>query len=107
VPAIDPRRLRPSELAKLLNSTPLGTVIDGWQLYRHGVRAGYRIGDGKRVDLFRYVAWLVHVRHEPKPRPEGDPYEALNERAPARNAALSLAGRDSGWLLVVVNLERR
>ena len=54
---IDPRRLRPSELAKLLNSTPLGTVLDERQLYRHRVRAGYRIGEGKHVDLFRYIAW--------------------------------------------------
>lgn len=37
---IDPRKLRPSELARLLNSTPLGTVIDERQLYRHRVRAG-------------------------------------------------------------------
>ena len=63
---IDPRRLRPSELARLLNSTPLGTVIDERQLYRHRTRAGYRVGDGKHVDLFRYTAWLVSVRHEPK-----------------------------------------
>ena len=53
---IDPRNLRPSELARLLNSTPLGTVIDERQVYRHRVQAGYRIGDGNRVDLFRYVA---------------------------------------------------
>ena len=104
---IDPRNLRPSELAKLLNSTPLGTVIDERQLYRHRMRVGYRIGDGKRVDLFRYVAWLVHVRHEPKPKPEGDPYDALKERARARNAALSLAGRDIGELPSVVSPERK
>ena len=104
---IDPRNLRPSELAKLLNSTPLGTVIDERQLYRHRMRAGYRIGDGKRLDLFRYVAWLVHVRHEPKPEPEGDPYGALKERARARNAALSLAGRDIGDLPEVVSLTRK
>ena len=53
---IDPRNLRPSELARLLNSTPLGTVIDEQQLYRHRMQAGFRIGDGKRIDLFRYVA---------------------------------------------------
>jgi hypothetical protein len=40
------------------------------------------------VDLFRYVAWLVEIRHAPKPEPEGDPYENLKERARARNAAL-------------------
>jgi len=104
---IDPRRLRPSELARLLNSTPLGTVIDERQLYRHRVRGGYRIGDGKHLDLFRYVAWLVHVRRESRAQPEGDPYEALKERARARNAALSLAGRDIGELPAVVNPERK
>jgi len=92
--ASDPRRLRPSELCRLLNSTPLGEVINERQLYRHRTRAGFRVGDGKHVDLFRYVAWLVRVRHEPKPEREGDPYEALKERARARNAALSLAGRN-------------
>jgi hypothetical protein len=33
--AIDPRKLRPADLAKLLNSTRLGTVINERQLYRH------------------------------------------------------------------------
>lgn|GEM_PF-1619847 len=32
---IDPRRLRPSELCRLVNSTPLGTVLDERQLHRH------------------------------------------------------------------------
>jgi len=66
--ATDPRRLRPSELCRLLNSTPLGEVINERQLHRHRSRAGMRIGDGRHVDLLRYVAWLVQLRHEPKPR---------------------------------------
>ena len=49
--AIDPRKLRPSDLCRLLNSTPLGEVISERQLYRHRSRAGFRIGDGKTVDL--------------------------------------------------------
>ncbi len=57
--AIDPRQLRPSELVRLLNSTPLGEVIGERQLLRHRSRAGFRIGDDRHVDLFRYVAWLV------------------------------------------------
>ena len=105
--AIDPRNLRPSELCRLLNSTPLGEVIGERQLYRHRTRAGFRVGDGKHVDLFRYVAWLVHVRHEPRPECEGDPYEALKERARARNAALSLAGRDIGDLPAVADPARK
>ena len=56
---IDPRQLTPTALTRLLNSTPLGAVIDERQLRRHRNRAGFRIGDGRHVDLFRYVAWLV------------------------------------------------
>src|SRR5512137_1308119 len=96
---IDPRNLKPSDLARLLNSTPLGTVIDERQLYRHRMKAGFRIGDGRRLDLFRYVAWLIEERS--LPRKIVDPaagYEALKERAAARNKALSQAGRDIGEL---------
>ena len=105
--AIDPRQLRPTELVRLLNSTPLGEVIGERQLLRHRSRAGFRIGDDRHVDLFRYVAWLVQVRHEPRPEREGDPYGQLKERARARNAAMSLAGRDIGELPAVVNPERK
>ena len=105
--AIDPRNLKPSELCQLVNSTPLGDVINERQLYRHRTRAGFRIGDGKHVDLLRYVAWLARERNEPKPESDGDPYATLKERARARNAALSLAGRDIGALSVVVDPERK
>ena len=104
---INPRHLKPSELCRLLNSTSLGEVVTERQLYRDRQSAGFRIGDGKHVDLFRYVAWLVHQRHEPVPEPEGDPYATVKERARARNAALSLAGRDIGDLPAVANPERR
>ena len=83
--ATDPRKLRPSELCRLLNSTPLGEVINERQLHRHRTRAGMRIGDARYVDLLRYVAWLVEIRHTPRPEPDGDPYEKLKERARARN----------------------
>src|SRR5262249_2827391 len=64
--ATDPRRLRPSELCRLLNSTPLGEVIKSGQLKRHRISAGQHIGDAKHVDLLRYTAWLVRTRHAPK-----------------------------------------
>ncbi len=51
---IDPRKLTPVVLARLLNSTPLGEVINERQLRRHRTRAGYTIGDARTVDLFRY-----------------------------------------------------
>jgi hypothetical protein len=49
-----------------LNSTPLGEVIQEHQLKNHRNRAGLRIGDSRRIDLVRYVAWLVRERHKPK-----------------------------------------
>ena len=107
---IDPRRLKPTELCRLLNSTPLGEVISERQLHRHRTRAGYRIGDGKTVDLFRYVAWLVSVRHAPKPDAEPTQltgYDAIKEQARERNKRLSLSGRNIGEIPPVVNPERK
>jgi hypothetical protein len=64
----DPRHLRPGELCRLLNSTPLGEVVNERQLKRHRMRAGLRIGDSRHVDLIRYVAWMLQVRHTPSPQ---------------------------------------
>jgi hypothetical protein len=113
--AIDPRQLKPGELARLLNSTPLGEVINERQLHRHRTRAGFRVaadGDAGRVDLVRYVAWLVITRHEAIAEAEKEAggltgYEALKERARLRNATLSLSGRDIGDLPAVADPERR
>jgi hypothetical protein len=88
---IDPRRLRPGELCRLLNSTPLGEVISERQLYRHRTRAGLRLGEGHHVDLVRYAAWLVQLRHAPKLDPptvaarEADLAEAATGAAAAAN----------------------
>ena len=105
--AIDIRKLRPVELCRLLNSTPLGEVIGEREIYRHRARVGFRIGDGRHIDLFRYVAWLMEVRHTPKPPPEVDPYAATKERARAHAATISLAGRDIGKLPDPVDPVRR
>lgn len=107
MPAIDIRKLRPVDVCRLVNSTPLGTVLDERRLYRHRSRAGFRIGDGRHIDLFRYAAWLVELRHTPRPEPPVDPYAQFRDRARARNAAMSLAGRDIGELPAVVNPQRK
>jgi len=105
--AIDPRQLRPSMLTRMLNSTPLGEVISERQLRRHRNRAGYRIGDEKHVDLLRYAAWLVWLRHNPEPEKPPADYEALKEAARARNAELSAIGRDIGDIPEVVDPKRK
>jgi hypothetical protein len=112
---LNPRQLRPGELARLLNSTPLGEVVSERQLHRHRTRAGFRVvadGDAGKVDLFRYVAWLVTTRHEALAeaarQPEGlTGYEAMKERARQRNAMLSLSGRDIGDLPEVADAARK
>jgi hypothetical protein len=92
----DPRKLRPSELCRLLNSTLLGEVINERKLKRHRERAGLRIGATRHVDLVRYVAWLVQIRHTPKPAAEGAarPATALAEAAEGA-AALGARGHQA------------
>jgi len=108
---IDPRQLRPGELCRLLNSTPLGEVISERQLHRHRTRAGFRVaadGDTGRVDLFRYVAWLASTRHEPKSDPaEAEDYEAYRDRKAREARAMSLSGRDIGDLPEVDDAARK
>ena len=88
----DPRKLRPGELCRLLNSTPLGEVIKQSQLQRHRTRAGLRVGDGRYVDLIRYAAWLVQNRHATKPDPRPAAVSDLDEVA---KGALLLAADGS------------
>jgi hypothetical protein len=105
--AIDPRKMRPGELCRLLNSTAQGEVINERLLYRHRTRAGFRIGDGRHVDLVRYVAWLAADRHAPQDRPAPADYDDMKEAARARNAAKSQAGRDIGELPPVRDAKRK
>lgn len=104
---LDPRKLRPSECCRLLNSTSLGEVINERQLHRHRTKAGNRIGDGKHVDLLRYAAWLHEQRHQPKTDDEVDSYARLKERSRERNAAIALAGRDIGEMPAVADPQRK
>lgn len=76
IPPVVAINLRAVDVCRLLNSTPLGTVLDERQIYRHRLRAGFRIQEGRRLNLLRYTAWLCEVRHtridernDPVPRP--------------------------------------
>jgi hypothetical protein len=82
---VDTRRLRPIELCRLLNSTPLGQVITEQELRNHRVGAGHRLGSDRTIDLVGYIAWLVERRHAPKPNPR-------ENAAPPRHLAEAAAG---------------
>lgn len=105
--AINPNKIRPTQLVQMLNSTPLGEVTNERQMLRHRNRAGFRVGDGKHINLVYYTAWLVHERHKPKTEVAPESYEDRKERQRARAAAQSVSGRDIGELQPVANPDRK
>lgn len=106
--AMDLRALSPTELVRLLNSTPAGTVVNAAKVHRQMNEAGLRItapGDPRKVNLAKYVAWLARQRD--KPAPTVVSYEERKAREAERNRALSRAGRDIGPPPPVEDPDRR
>ena len=105
---MNPTKLKPIEIVRIVNTTPLMAVLNDRQLRRHRDRAGFRISDdgGQTVNLFKYAAWL---RSELMLRQSMTPltYEEKKNAARNRNLALAMAGRDIGELPDVVNPERK
>ena len=105
---MNPTKLKPIEIVRIVNTTPLNAVLNDRQLRRHRDRAGFRISDdgGQTVNLFKYAAWLrseLMVRQSMTPLT----YEEKKNAARNRNLALAMAGRDIGELPEVVNPERK
>ena len=96
---MNPTKLKPIEIVRIVNTTPLNAVLNDRQLRRHRDRAGFRISDdgGQTVNLFKYAAWLrseLMVRQSMTPLT----YEEKKNAARNRNLALAMAGRDIGEL---------
>jgi len=109
---VDPRELKPAELVRLLNSTPLGPVTNDRRLRRHRDRAGVQVmapANPQRIDMLRFIAWLAAERRRGRPgsTETAEGYDAVKERAAARAKALSLAGRNIGELPAVENPRRK
>ena len=105
---LNPTKLKPIEIVRIVNTTPLMAVLNDRQLRRHRDRAGFRISEdgGSTVNLFKYAAWL---RAELMLRQSEVPvtYEDKKNTARNRNLALAMAGRDIGELPDVVDPERK
>ena len=109
------QKLSQADTTRLLNSTPLGTVLGESQLRRHLQRAGYRITSdqsGKTINLLKYVAWLIDERVAAKERAVARAnsvrtYDDIKEAARARSAATTSAGRDIGTIPEIENAGRR
>lgn len=105
--AVDPRKLLKSQLVRLLNSTPLGEVVTDHRMNKIRQKAGYRIGEGKHIDLVRLVAWLTGERHLQQPD-EDDQYEKQKKRSRERQSKIADAYRDIGEIpFDKINWERR
>jgi hypothetical protein len=118
----DPRRMKPGPVVRLLNSTPLGTVLSDRVLRRHREQGGLRIGDDKTVDLLKYAAWLCHselataaansppaVAAKAVKTEEDKAADYLKKKIAeaARNRSIRRAGRDIGELPPVKDPARR
>lgn len=102
---INPTKLKPTDLTRLLNSAGFGEVLHERTLSRHRNRAGYTIGDARTVDLFRYAAWLM--QQYLAPQKETKSYDAFKEAARKRIADMVRSGQDIGQLPAVVNPDRK
>lgn len=113
--AIDPRSLRPSEAAALLNSTPLETVVTERHLRRWREAAGARVcaaGSLTHIDLVKLAAWLVLRRSTAAAAEKGQGpglagYEKVKDEALRRRLELSKTARDIGPLPAVRSPERK
>jgi len=102
---IDPRKLRPADLLRLLNAAGRGGVLTEFQLRRHRNEAGYTIGDARSVDLFRYAAWLTLEYFKPRSQPLS--YEEQKARQAERNAEAVRAAQDIGEIPPVADPDRK
>lgn len=107
---INIQKMRPSELARWINSTPLGFVMEQSRIYREFSQLGFRIAsadDSHCINLVKYIACLVDIKNEPTETRSGRSYEERKEAERARNAAQSISGRDIGDIPEVVNPSRK
>ena len=108
--AINPSKLKPAELVKLVNSTDFGTVASPAQVYRHFERAGYRIAsveDARCINFFRYAAWLVDRKNTAAAEERQGDYASFRAEMARKSMEKSLEGRDIGDLPPVDDPERK
>lgn len=104
--AMNPSKIKPVEVVRLLNSTRQGEVLSESKMARHRNSAGFKISDdgGQTVNIFKYAAWLREKLLERQNNPPQS-YEEKKAAARSRNIEMALAGRDIGELPAIANME--
>jgi len=103
--AIDVNNLTQIQLLRLMNATPLGNVLSQNQLRWQMNSAAYRIGDGKHINLVRYVSWLAREYEKPKQQKQSVDESRLKDLI-SKNAARKEA-QDIGEIPAIENQQRR
>jgi hypothetical protein len=105
---MDATSLSPAEAARLLNSTPLGSVTSAARVRRDLEKSGARIGAGGRIHLGRYAAWLRSERS--KAADDAAKYAAHKERMAVKQRQQSETARDIAngtWVRPPLDPDRR
>jgi hypothetical protein len=102
---IEITNLSQTELLQVVNATPLGTVLDRSRLRRQMDKAAFRVGDGRRIHLVRYVAWLA--RELDKPRVQPIDYVEAKKRQAEKNRAGTKAAQDIFPIPEIEDYQRR
>jgi len=104
-------KISPTTLTKELNSTPLGKICGHELVSQHLKKAGSKIsGDSrnKRVNLFKYTAWLLNKRNrKTSPQKNKSAYEETKRVARQKSLERSAVGRDIGDIPDVIDPRRR
>jgi len=107
---INPSNMRVVDVARLLNSTSRGFVLEQSRLYRDFNRVGFRIASAenpRNINLLKYIAWTYDEMHTPREEPGPRSYEERKNAERLRQAEQSQAGRDIGDLPAVANPARK
>ena len=103
--ALDINKLLQTEFLQLINHTPLGVVLDRPKLRRQMDMAAYKIGDGKHINLLRYVSWLV--REVEKPKQQRPSVQESRQKELVQKNAARKAAQDIGEIPPIENPQRR
>ena len=88
------RRLRYVDAVRLLNSTPLGRVVNDRQIRRHRARSKEAFCQDGRVDLVAYAAWLIQTLAKETDRSTGSvSVKAVLDLIERQNFRCALTGR--------------
>lgn len=107
---INPNSMRPVEVTRLLNATPMGFVLSQPRVYREFNRVGFRIAaidNNRNINLLKYLAWLVDVKNTPDDSGGPRSYDERRDAERARQAEQSLSGRDIGELPPIADPVRK